>query len=801
MDLIGRTLDGKYWIDRQLGKGGMGAVYLATHIHTRRPVALKVIAPQFMTNREFVIRFQREAEAAGRLHHPNVVNITDFGVTQVDGWDTAYLVMEYLDGLSLAQYQKKTPRVPIHLVVDILDQVALAIDEAHRLGIVHRDLKPENIFLENDRRGGYNVKVLDFGIAKLHDSYLPEPSDLPTPLVDRSDLPTMGAATMAAETHAISVAEAETQVTPPPSESETQVTPPPRAPQPEDDGATRPIILTQAPRTTTYSDSTGFATTVGTVLGTPAFMSPEQCLGQHVDARSDIYSLGVIAYNMVVGDLPFRGDTAELTRLHVEVPPPSPSERQPDVPKPLSVVILSALAKKPDDRPQSARAFAAAMRINAEGEQKLFSESKLTQAASPASMFALWALCLLPAIGFTAASISFRGQVFQHWYLFVPLYLLLVHGAQRALIAGVAEFAFAGRRSATGKARLIDVLGVWVRRLPAVLGTEMLLLMQPHRWLDGAIAPVIVMAEGLTGQAAIRRAQALNAPFRRMSFALLVREFSPLIGSVVYMPASVAMAGMPVDFFWRFMTSNAYFTGQMLWGSLGMTSMFLQYPGAFAALYLRARASRAEPLDFSINQPSGAQAKAQAVPLVRPGTLLWIAAPLLAIGLLTFMAIRGPASLAIPPLIEAAEDGRLREVERQLGNKVPVDTKNSAGRTALMRAASAGHVAIVQRLLDAGANPQLADNYQSTALHSACWRGSREIVEILLARGVDVKRADDEGQTPLQIATMRGDVEIARLLVAKGANPDTQDMRHKSPRDYARDEGRTEILRLFDGAK
>src|SRR5215475_3601191 len=96
--LIGQVLDNKYQLDKRLGQGGMGAVFLATHLGTKRPVALKVIAPQFMANEEFVERFRREAEAAGRLRHPNVVNVTDFGFAQVERQPLAYLVMEYLDG-------------------------------------------------------------------------------------------------------------------------------------------------------------------------------------------------------------------------------------------------------------------------------------------------------------------------------------------------------------------------------------------------------------------------------------------------------------------------------------------------------------------------------------------------------------------------------------------------------------------------------------------------------------------------------------------------------------------------------
>jgi serine/threonine protein kinase len=173
-NLIGQVLDDKYLIERQLGKGGMGAVYLATHLGTGRPVALKVITPQFMADGEFVERFRREAKAAGRLRHPNVVNVTDFGFAPLGGDRLAYLVMEYLGGCTLSEILAEETHLDINWVIDILEQTCSAIDEAHQQGIIHRDLKPDNIWLEPNRRGGYTVKVLDFGLAKLGDALLPE---------------------------------------------------------------------------------------------------------------------------------------------------------------------------------------------------------------------------------------------------------------------------------------------------------------------------------------------------------------------------------------------------------------------------------------------------------------------------------------------------------------------------------------------------------------------------------------------------------------------------------------------------
>jgi len=170
---VGEVIDDKYRLEQLLGSGGMGAVYLATHLGTERYVALKLIAPQFMRNDEFVERFKREARAAGRLRHPNVVDVTDFGFAGVNNGRVAYLIMEYLDGCTLGDILAEEKRLPLDWVVDILEQVCSAVHEAHQQGIIHRDLKPDNIWLEPNRLGGYRVKVLDFGIAKLGEATVP----------------------------------------------------------------------------------------------------------------------------------------------------------------------------------------------------------------------------------------------------------------------------------------------------------------------------------------------------------------------------------------------------------------------------------------------------------------------------------------------------------------------------------------------------------------------------------------------------------------------------------------------------
>jgi eukaryotic-like serine/threonine-protein kinase len=306
------TLDNKYQIEQLLGKGGMGAVYRATHLGTKRTVAVKVIHPQLSSHDQFVARFRREAEAAGRLRHPNVVDVTDFGVAHTGNGPVAYLVMEYLDGCTLAEIVSEEGALPIPWVIDILEQVCAAVEEAHRAGIIHRDLKPDNIWLEPNGRGGYTVKVLDFGLVKL----------------GNQDEISRGSAPINADLSEFS------------EESATLI----------------------------KSDS---LTAVGSVMGTPSYMSPEQCRGEHLDTRSDIYSLGVVAYRLLTGETPFTGSPQDVIELHKTAAPPPIREKNRKLPRKMARIVMSALAKDPAERPQSAAGFAAAMRASWEGPSQL----------------------------------------------------------------------------------------------------------------------------------------------------------------------------------------------------------------------------------------------------------------------------------------------------------------------------------------------------------------------------------------------------------------------------------------------
>ncbi len=369
--LVGSTVDGKYRVERLLGRGGMGAVFRALHLGTDRTVALKVIVPDFADRPDFLARFEREARACGRLRHPNIVDVTDFGYAEVGGRRIAYLVMEYLDGCSLAEVVRDGAELPVAWVVDVLEQAGSALEEAHRAGILHRDLKPDNVWLEPNRRGGYTVKVLDFGLAKLGGLELAEgtPGSEPHP-------------TAPAAGEGSSDGEGATLLRPETKDA---------APPPGDEDAETRVRPTPMPS----GEPTGQGTALGTIVGTPAYMSPEQCRGEALTPRSDVYSLGVIAYLMLSGRLPFRGNTAELLAAHVnEVPPPVRALR-PGLAPDAAEIVMRALSKAPDERPQSAGAFASMFAARAQTTAEFLKSSLLVflehlQAFLTASVIGLW---------------------------------------------------------------------------------------------------------------------------------------------------------------------------------------------------------------------------------------------------------------------------------------------------------------------------------------------------------------------------------------------------------------------------
>jgi len=397
-DAVGAgSVIGHYQILAPLGKGGMGAVYLAMHLGTRRYVALKVIAPQFMAQEEFVTRFRREAEAAGRLRHPNVVDVTDFGFARLGSADIAYLVMEYLDGCTLAEILSEEERLPLMWVVDILEQVCSAVDEAHQLGTIHRDLKPENIWLEPNRRGGYTVKVLDFGLAKLAPASPVEPNRDQFGSYAPSRVPpeSFNSSRLDGDNSTrATVDEASTLILPKPAGEEAVTLKLPPMTKGGRDGETRE----NAPLLTAPTDG---LTRIGSLMGTPLYMSPEQCRGEIPGPQSDIYSLGVIAYQMLSGRTPFNGDMDSLIRSHLEEAPIPLRKVSPKTPKKIAALIMSALAKNPAERPQSAAAFACALRARAEGTGTLLRRTFALFSEHFPTFMRISVISFLPSIALT----------------------------------------------------------------------------------------------------------------------------------------------------------------------------------------------------------------------------------------------------------------------------------------------------------------------------------------------------------------------------------------------------------------
>lgn len=268
--MIGKTIAGRYEILQKLGEGGMGVVYKAMQTSVERIVALKILHPHMTGNEEALKRFQREAKTTSKLRQANAIHIYDFGV---EG-SLSFLVMEYIEGESLDDVIRKSGALELPRVANIVRQVCYALAEAHDLGIVHRDLKPSNIYLSRKRDGSEEVKVLDFGIAKV-----------------------VG----------------------------------------EQQGMTR---LTQT----------------GMIIGTPQYMSPEQVEGLPLDHRSDVYSLGIIMYELLTGETPFQADTPfQLLMKHVKEKPVPPRKFRPNlaIPEAVEKIVLKALEKEPGKRFQS----------------------------------------------------------------------------------------------------------------------------------------------------------------------------------------------------------------------------------------------------------------------------------------------------------------------------------------------------------------------------------------------------------------------------------------------------------------
>jgi serine/threonine protein kinase len=528
---VGQVLDEKYRLERLLGQGGMGAVYLATHLGTERYVALKLIAPQFMRNEEFVERFKREARAAGRLRHPNVVDVTDFGFARAEGGTVAYLVMEYLDGCTLGDVLAEEGRLPLEWAVDILEQVCSAVHEAHQQGIVHRDLKPDNIWLEPNRLGGYRVKVLDFGIAKLAAAGAPDVAESEGEAASFGLTPTLMTAEDGEPQVSLYVPHADpvdlTADTLIQSDDEGQSDADAVQTQLFDQGTPSGTSPSGRPRTT--ASAAAGLTRVGAVMGTPLYMSPEQCRGLRLDARADTYSLGVIAYQMLSGEPPFAGETLKVIEQHTGSPPPPLRERNGKVPKRVARVVMSALEKEPDRRPPTAAAFALALRANADGVGSLVRHAVALYSEHFPKFMRLSLIAHVPVLLLIPVALAFAFSLKSlplGWKITASVLLGLVQVAANfmsasAIVGMTALMVTQLHVAPLRPLQLRTALAVLRRRLRPYLRTSLavtvriiigyMLLIVPGLVMTvryAVYAPVVLM-EGLQGKAARLRAREL----------------------------------------------------------------------------------------------------------------------------------------------------------------------------------------------------------------------------------------------------------------------------------------------------
>ncbi|MET0725637.1 MAG: Stk1 family PASTA domain-containing Ser/Thr kinase [Leifsonia sp.] len=259
--MLGRLIDGRYQVRSRIARGGMATVYLATDLRLERRVAIKIMHGHLADDNTFKSRFVQEARSAARLAHPNVVNVFDQGQDS----DMAYLVMEYLPGITLRDLLKDYGRLTPEQTIDIMSAVLSGLAAAHKAGIVHRDMKPENVLLADDGR----IKLGDFGLA----------------------------------------------------------------------------------RAASANTATGQA-----LLGTIAYLSPELVTRGVADARSDIYALGIMMYEMLTGEQPFVGEAPmQIAYQHANEQVPRPSSRVPSTPRELDDLVVWATARDPEDRPRDAR--------------------------------------------------------------------------------------------------------------------------------------------------------------------------------------------------------------------------------------------------------------------------------------------------------------------------------------------------------------------------------------------------------------------------------------------------------------
>jgi serine/threonine protein kinase/CHASE2 domain-containing sensor protein len=329
-------VDGKYRVEYRLGRGGMGVVYRVRHLGLQRRFALKLILRPMERGQHFLNRFQTEARALGRLKHPSIVEVTDYGVDPRGG-GLPYLVMEYLEGHTLDKLCRPGPLSP-QQALPLLEAIAQAVDYAHSEGVLHCDLKPGNVIVIESGDSCQIAKILDFGLARLLAAE-PDPGRVAPPQSRLESHSSGDDRNMGALQDADVVIEKE-----------------------KHSGPTLDALITAQQPAWAENGTTAIQMSRVRLEGTPAYIAPELVLGSPQSASTDIYALGVLAYETLVGQLPFSGSSTEIIWKHLNSTPTVPSQVQTLLPRELDAPLLAGLSKDPAKRAKQAKDLVASVR-------------------------------------------------------------------------------------------------------------------------------------------------------------------------------------------------------------------------------------------------------------------------------------------------------------------------------------------------------------------------------------------------------------------------------------------------------
>jgi serine/threonine protein kinase/ankyrin repeat protein len=799
--MIGRLLDGKYRLEELCGRGGMGSVYRAMHVGTGRRVAVKVIAPELAGNREFIERFRREAKTIGRLRHPNIVNVTDFGITGENEQTLAYLVMEHLEGVTLAAKLKDKRPLPLADALDILSQTCAAIDEAHRLGILHRDLKPENIWLEPAPASGCNVKVLDFGIAQLHDLLAIEELEQ-LPVISESIQ--TGGQTADPQLQPFSITEDET--------------------------LRLNLTLQQLTRK-------------GAVMGTPKYMSPEQCRGEKLDKASDIYSLGVIAYQMLSGDVPFNGTAAELLQQHCEAAPAPLSRKRGNLPSTIDAVVGQAMAKEPSARPATAGAFAFLLSLQPTGNEWLRQQAdavnrqyrgKLTKLAVRLQWrsWLLTGVILMATVKLPGLRPLQAGLVFGFLWLMIAAVTLWKQNSVTAACTLFLEHtrntvkneidtrnisrAIRGRSGALARATLAELAGfarkLWSFKLAEIKRRADSLLINGvyvssteqnaagiRRWADSLLIVPPLIQEDLSVDEAAQRSAKLTAPLRRKLAYPFFRQLLAFALALTTWQVMLVIWGVTLDGGRSGLIDAIIFLlPQMLALCFIAFSLSLKSSVEQAVLYLTARQALGEITTEEAGLLSRQEAEAGS-----HGS--WLSfktyAPACALLLITcalqfqkfplmsavidhgeIHTVKALQASGVPLPFWSLEGAPPRGIRRWMHNVLlPFGQHKFEPYGPNIIRSYAMTKFLIEKGLDVNTRlvmnsywtPPRVGSVTMSPLHGALTYGRVEIARLLIAHGADVHALDSIGRTPLTVAITYCPSAI-ELLLASGVDKNEQ---------------------------